>query len=284
MNRTIENPYRVNKKLYICIISISLLTLLIGISFENTAVLEWISEVVKNLSRERIAFTIPKWGSDILKNLSYGCIASTVVAWIIDYSNVKDENRKANSIYDAVYWDLKVHIAAYIETWARLCAVAYKDKDFHEKANTWYGWYQTARDEFLSCNLESQEELICFFKDQLQYSIKEINESINRIRAQYCMLRINNVINDNLERIIEDYRFEFHVIHLDCFLKDGFDEFWKWMDAINKDLVKYINNWEDIRFYNYLSFKPLKFYDDEKEVYKAVLKAREKETPTWGND
>ena len=50
------------------------------------------------------------------------------------------------------------------------------------------------------------------------------------------------------------------------------DEFWNSFDAINQDLINYINNWVDISFYNYVKFKPYKFIDAE-EIMRAILKS-----------
>ena len=75
--------------------------------------------------------------SDIVKNLSFGCVASTLVALLIEVGNIKEKNEKANSVYDAVYIDLKYQIMWYLETWARLCSVAYKDEDYRQEKHTW---------------------------------------------------------------------------------------------------------------------------------------------------
>lgn len=62
--------------------------------------------------------------SDIVKNLGFGCVVSTLVALLIEIGNIKEKNEKANSVYDAVYIDLKCQIMWYVKTWARLCKVA----------------------------------------------------------------------------------------------------------------------------------------------------------------
>ena len=64
--------------------------------------------------------------SDIIKNLAFGCVASTLVALLIEIGNIKEKNEKSDSIYDSVYCDLKCQILWYVETWASLCAVAYR--------------------------------------------------------------------------------------------------------------------------------------------------------------
>lgn len=264
MERTIENPYSTNKRLYICIIGISLTILIVSfiIGFavlsEGDIILETVLEIVKNLS--------------------YGCIASAVVAWIIDCADTKNENRKANQIYDAVYMDLKFQLKEYICVWASICAVAYKDEDYNGKRNTWFGWYECTRDKFIASTPERQEALICFFKDQLQCSIEKVNGAIDFLTTQYNTLIINGVINDDLWKIIEDYRFEFHAADMDLILKDGYSSFWAWMDAINKDIEQYISNWKDIKYYNFVRFRPRKFYEDRKEVCRAILEAKGYET------
>ena len=43
------------------------------------------------------------------------------------------------------------------------------------------------------------------------------------------------------------------------------------MDAITEDIERYINNWTDISYYNFLKFKPYKFHSDTNETCKAFL-------------
>lgn len=43
--------------------------------------------------------------SDVVKNLAFGCETSTIVALLIEIENIKEENDKATSVYDAVYMD-----------------------------------------------------------------------------------------------------------------------------------------------------------------------------------
>lgn len=40
-----------------------------------------------------------------------------------------------------------------------------------------------------------------------------------------------------------------------------------------QDLINYINNWVDIRYYNYYRFKPNDFIDDTKEIICAMLES-----------
>lgn len=97
MKRHIENPYTVNWKMYGLIGGISLFIAIVS--------------AIQNYSSHGLI-------SDIVKNLSLGCVASTIVALLIEIGNVRDKNEKANSIYDAVYSDLRLQILWYLKTWA----------------------------------------------------------------------------------------------------------------------------------------------------------------------
>ena len=90
--------------------------------------------------------------SDIVKNLAFGCVASTIVALLIEIGNIKEQNDKATSVYDAVYMDLKFQISWYVETWARLCSVAFKDEDYRQEKHTWIKWYEITKSKFAECD------------------------------------------------------------------------------------------------------------------------------------
>lgn len=89
---------------------------------------------------------------EVVKNLAFGCVASTLVALLIEVENVKENNEKANSVYDAVYIDLQCQIKMYLETWACLCSIAFKDKDYCHEKHTWVEWYDITKSKFLECD------------------------------------------------------------------------------------------------------------------------------------
>ena len=145
MRRTIENPYRVNHKLYyrlICSFSFALL----------------ISFVIASNEKEKSSALV-----EVLKNLSYGCIASTVVAWLIDIANMKRLNSSANQYYDAIYGELQFEIGAFIGVWAELCAVSFKDKDYYQEKHTWDDWFQIVKENYQKCDDGKQEQLFSFY-------------------------------------------------------------------------------------------------------------------------
>ena len=93
--------------------------------------------------------------------------------------------------------------------------------------------------------------------------MKQIKQ-LNVLQKSYNMLRINGMLNRKLEQIINDFKFEFDVVEVDVLTKNKneYDRFWSRMNTINEDLNRYIYNWEDIRFYNYVVFKPRHFMDE----------------------
>ena len=95
MKRHINNPYKMNWKMYSLIGGISVLIMIIAV-------------ICNDITNSLI--------SDIVKNLSLGCVASIIVALLIELGNIKEKNEKANSIYDVVYTDLKYQIMWYVET------------------------------------------------------------------------------------------------------------------------------------------------------------------------
>ena len=122
--------------------------------------------------------------SDIIKNLAFGCVASTLVALLIEIGNIKEKNEKSDSIYDSVYCDLKCQILWYVETWASLCAVAYKDNDYYNERYTWTEWYTLTKNNFAKCDEPRQKQLMYFFTTQLMIGVEEI-EKANQYRADY---------------------------------------------------------------------------------------------------
>lgn len=253
IEKKIKNPFKVNHRMYILISGCSVLGIIIC-SFHLLFCREWLF--------------------DIIKNISYGCFASTIVAWLLEVCNVRDKNHKANSVYDAVYSDLHFKIEYYIETWARICTIAYKGNIRAEETHTWLEWYELSKELFYKCDEKRKKEIMSFFVDQLQYAVDEANKAIQRITAQTYVLTINDVYNREMERIIKDYRFEFYAADLELKHDNSYDEFWKMMDAIQADMKKYINAWVDIRFYNSVRFKSHGFFKDKHEIARAVLETR----------
>lgn len=211
--------------------------------------------------------------SDIVKNLAFGCVASTVVALLIEVGNIKEKNEKANSVYDAVYHDLKCRIKWYVETWARLCTVAFKDENYRQEEHTWIEWYEITKSKFAECDDSRKEELMHFFYEELMVSIGEIEKALEQIDRQQYILNINGIYDENLRRILADYSFEFYAAKLTLGRDYDKDDFWSSFDAIKQDLVNYIYNWVDIRYYNYYKFKPYNFYDNKMEIMRAMLES-----------
>ena len=204
--------------------------------------------------------------SDIVKNLAFGCVASTIVALLIEIGNIKEQNDKATSVYDAVYMDLKFQISWYVETWARLCSVAFKDEDYRQEKHTWIEWYEITKSKFAECDDNRQAELMQFFTEQLMDSIEGIEKSLKQIDSQQYILNINGIYDEGLRKILGDYSFEFYAAKLTLGREYDKADFWKSFDAIKQDLINYIYNWVDIRYYNYCRFKPYKFHDDKSET------------------
>ena len=243
MKRAISNPNKVHYKIYLWIVGTSFVTLLLSLIIPTCDSVFW------------------KTFFDVIKNLSYGCIASTVVALLIDYSNVKKANKKANDTYDAIYVDLKVQLAWFIGAWAQMCAVSFKDKDYYNEKHSWSKWYEITRSNYDACDSERQKHLLYFFHKTLLDSGKYVSASIDKITSQTYMLTINDAMDTKLRSIISDFRFEFEALCTDL-SSDKYEEyFWDHMEAITKDLNNYIAAWTDISFYNSIEFQPYKFMD-----------------------
>ena len=255
MRRTIENPYRVNHKLYyrlICSFSFALL----------------ISFVIASNEKEKSSALV-----EVLKNLSYGCIASTVVAWLIDIANMKRLNSSANQYYDAIYGELRFEIGAFIGVWAELCAVSFKDKDYYQEKHTWDDWFQIVKENYQKCDDGKQEQLFSFYCKQLRDADNAVRKSIGRIRSQQHILTINGMMNSEIQQIITDFNFEFYALWIDLNELASRDMFWTHMEAITNDLHKYIENWSDIQYYNLLLFRPFRFFEKTDELVNAVTES-----------
>lgn len=214
---------------------------------------------------------------NLLLNLGSGFFTSTLVALLIDLANVKDKNRKFNSTYDAVYNELKFKIRWYIESWARVCKIAFKNKPFIEEAHTWTEWFDLSKKYFFECNEIEKKEHFSFILEQTQGSMNEVADSVNNLLNQSYLLRINDVINFDLDKILTDYQFEFNVdlkLHT-----NSYEEFWEIQEALKKDIEHYISNWVDISYYNYIKFKPWQINEnggffDSKEIIRAMEEAK----------
>ena len=255
MKRHINNPYKMNWKMYSLIGGISLLVMV-------TAVI-W-NDITGSII------------SDIFKNLGFGCVASTVVASLVEFGNIKEKNERANSIYDAVYIDLKDEILWYLKTWARLCCTAYKDKDYYQEKHTWIEWYEITKNKFAECDSNRQMELIDLFSKELMTSIEGIEKIIKQIDGQHYILNINGLYDENIKVILTDYRFEFSAAKLILEKNHNTnDGLWRSLDAIKQDLIKYIDNWVDIRYYNYYRFNPHSFFDNKTDIVCAILESEQ---------
>lgn len=252
MQKHIHNPYKVNWKMYGLIGGISILVMIVAVVQNNT-------------SHDLI--------SDIVKNLAFGCVASTLVALLIEIGNVKEKNEKSNSIYDSIYRDLKCQILWYVETWASLCAIAYKDKDYSKERHTWTEWYSITKNNFAECDESRQKQLMHFFTNQLMICIEGIEQALRQIDSQHYILNINEIYNDELEKIFRDYRFEFDAAKMTLTTDPTKNDFWSTFDAITQDLSRYIYNWVDIRYYNYYKFKFHEFSLDKTELIRATLES-----------
>ena len=249
LKRHINNPYKLNWKLY-CLIGVGSVVAMIAAVICNTITGSTVS--------------------DVIKNLALGVVASTFVALLIEIGNVRERNEKANSVYDAVYSNLQYQIMCYIQTWSCLCCIAYKNNDYSNEKHTWTEWYEITKKEFAECDNNRQTKLMPFFSRQLMERIDGIEKAIAQIDNQQYILKINEVYDESLRFILVDYRFEFDAARLTLEGRLDSDSFWQSFDAINKDLVNYIGNWIDIKYYNYCKFRPYSFYEDFAEVKRAM--------------
>ena len=256
MKTEIHNPYSVKWELYKKLILASMIGMILGDSINIQSLTVWM---------------------DMLKNISFGCFSSSIVALLIEIQSVKDKNQKANSIYSSVYGGLQINISSYIACWSRLCEIGFKDGNYKNEKHTWLEWYEHTKLNYKACDEKRQSELMTFFKDQIRMICDDAGESIQRIQSQYYMLELNDVLTNNMKRIIEDFQFEFMATRLSLDTDKTSEAMWKTFDAVNKDFEKYISNWVDIKHYNHVSFKPSLYLDDKEELTKAILKSEAEE-------
>lgn len=229
----IRNPYKVNCKLYISMIFLSAALLIITCVFINYSLVK-----------------------ELFLSISSGCFASALVAYLIERSNVRKKNQKANAVYDSVYRDLRSLIQYYIFNWASICSVSFPKKDFSNNNFVWKEWCSCFLQELEKEEDDRKKHLIFFVMESMDKYIVDINKAIRKIQSQQALLEINNVYDDRIDRIIKDFHFEFYLEELsDKNIKSENDVDLKWeigmIEAMATDLYKYINTWDDIRWYSF---------------------------------
>lgn len=243
MNNKINKPYKLNWYLYLSLLFMSIMFMILGIYLQE--------------AKGKIL-------ADIILNIGLGCFASTIVALIIEFGNIKEKNEKHNDIYMLVYSDLQFSIMKYIEGWSEFCSVAGREKDYRNKEFKWKEWYAITKEIFVDCSENRKTELLDFLKSILSNNIKYINEHINYIMEQRNILEIHDLYNNDLNSIIKDFKFEFYCAEKEVEKNKEVEDFFKTFDAINEDITRYIEQWQDIRFYNNIKFKPYKFFESLK--------------------
>ena len=243
MNNKINKPYKLNWHLYLSLLFMSIMLMIIGIYLQE--------------AKDKIL-------ADIILNIGLGCFASTIVALIIEFGNIKEKNEKHNDIYMLVYSDLQFSIMKYIEGWSEFCSVVGREKGYRNKEFKWKEWYAITKEIFDVCSENRKTELLDFLKSILSNNIKYINEHINYIMAQRNILEIHDLYNNDLNSIIKDFKFEFYCAEKEVEKNKEVEDFFKMFDAINEDITRYIEQWQDIKIYNNIKFKPYKFFESLK--------------------
>ncbi|MFR8367494.1 MAG: hypothetical protein ACLVBF_13425, partial [Faecalibacillus intestinalis] len=154
------------------------------------------------------------------------------------------------------------------------CNIVYKDKEYKDEKHTWTEWYGIVKNRFIELDDKRQEQALEFFKDELIYNLDVIEKSIDYINKQQFILSINELYDENLKSIIENFKFECYGAK--SFLKINFnsEKFWKSFDAINEDLKKYICSWTDIQYYNYYKFKPFDILTNKSDIRTAIIESK----------
>lgn len=250
MNNKINKPYKLNWHLYLSLLFMSIMLMILGIYLQE--------------AKGKIL-------ADIILNIGLGCFASTIVALIIEFGNIKEKNEKHNDIYMLAYSDLQFSIMKYIEGWSEFCSVAGGEKDYCNKEFKWKEWYSITKEIFADCSENKKTELLAFLKNILSNNIKYINEHINYIMSQRNILEIHDLYNDDLNFIIKDFKFEFYCAEKEVEKNKEVEDFFKTFDAINEDITRYIEHWQDIKIYNNIKFKPYEFFESLKlELIKNI--------------
>lgn len=261
MLTSFKTPYKVNKPFYIILTVVLIVTLIFSVILSNCT------------------FNIIKAISEIVKNLAYGCIASTIVAWLIDEINIRDKNEKAQKIYFEVFTQLECTLSSYIGLWAEAYyCLSHSEKELLAK-HTWIEWFELCKNLVLREENEQIEDQLAFIISHLENVVTQINTSIGYIKSQYVILEINDVLNDEIREIIRNFNFEFGHLDFKLLIKDGPEEFFKWLTAINNDVERYIWDWRDIRFFDYVHFSPYRLLDDKSEIRFAIKQAMSSPRP-----
>ncbi len=254
--RQIYNPAKVSYRLYVFLIGGSILLMVFGF-----------------ICLEGIF-------SDIIKNLSYGLLSSSIGALLIEFSNVRDKNRKSNQIYDLVYTDLKKRIAWYLFNWASEYSLFYyKDEsgveiEFKENL-TWWEWHRLFIEKITVLkDIHLQETvLIDTLEDQIR-NIKDVEEAIHKIEMQNSVLMFNGIADDTLNDVILCTGRYFNQARrsVECayqkvmrhsknenkkaqHIKEAIEEFSQGMDILQNNLKICISRWIDIAHYNDIKFR-----------------------------
>ena len=167
-------------------------------------------------------------------------------------------------LYDAAYRELQFQIGMYLQEWSNFCLNAYKNKDgekiFRNKKFIWMDWYESVEEEYGKCSWRRKKKLLEYFRRELKYRVEKVNQAISNVVQNYNLLRISGFLNDDLENLIRDLEIEFRTLYGTLVDESGEKLFWDSLDAINKDLEKYIGTWKDIEYYNNILFEAGKFF------------------------
>ena len=253
LEKQIYNPFKVNRLLYLIIGFVSISMVIISALY--------------NLNTNNFI-------SEIALNLSIGCVASTFVALLIEIGNIREKNFKANCTYDTIYVDLRCKISRFLEIFSNTCSSLFQDKYISEKY-TWFDWYKIIKENYSTSNRNKQKEIMNSLCDELLFTAKEVEKSIEKIESQQYILSIHNIYDEDLRSVIEDIKQEFHNIVYVLNKNQNDKDFWKLLDSLIVDLKDYIYDWIDIRYYNYCKFSPFKFLNDDKEILQALILCKE---------
>ena len=245
MKKNCNKPYNVNHRLYICLTILFTITLFISLCMPDD---NWYQNI-----------------HDILNNLSYGCIASVVVAWLIDCANVNNQNKKSAAIYNLVFEDLKGNLVCFIGTWANICYQSFNKFDYHREKHTWIEWYDIFKENYEK--MEDNEEKCKIIEDvsnKLQLSIKSFKASYHELMSEQFLLATNELINLDLRYTLRSIEQEFAFLDYQLHVEDS-DKI-KLLNIVCKNIEFYINQWDDIKHFNSVSFSPQKFYLAEKGI------------------
>lgn len=94
--------------------------------------------------------------------------------------------------------------------------------------------------------------MIEFTKRELAYPTKKGLDSLQQIMSQKYFLYSNDLFDDKINDILEDFEFEYKALDM-CISKDN-DDVIKYIDAISDDFIKYIERWKEISYYDNLKF------------------------------